>query len=957
MSDVEQRFHETWLGMLQPVEGLVVSVPVLVQAQCAERLLPDAQRRLLECASVGADGAPSCGNLGELLQALLGYSAEAIMREGMDRYALFVPEGSQVLRPTLALRAPSSLGPPIILVWQLPDGLDLDRPETETGGFHYPPTAKFDRLLRHAGVPIGLVTNGRAFRLLYAPSGEATGHLTFRLDEMLSAGGRPILDAFLMLLSAHRLFGVGPERSLPRILEDSRRWQARVSEQLADQVLEAAGLLLDGLQDAAGRDSESILNNAVLSSGDHVHRGILSALLRIVFLLYAEDSGLMPVEDRIYQSAFSVLTLFEELRAAAGAYPDSMANRFGAWGRLISVFRAVFLGVAHQDLVLPPRRGTLFDPHRFPFLEGWGPAGAAPIVDAEDRANVALPTVSDATVLAVLERLIVLDGQRISYRSLDVEQIGGVYESMLGYTVARLGGDGVCLRGPRQWVVLDEVVGIPAVRRARWLKDLGLSSSAAERLARDIQGARGTAATSDVLRAFAARGTDGQPLARRAGSLVIQPRGSADTSTAHYTPRSLCRPLVARTLEPLLKALGREPSSTQILSLKICDPAMGSGAFLVEACRFLAEHVLAAWQREGHVIPLASESHDPLVLARRVVAQRCLYGVDRNADAVELAKLSLWLVTLARELPFTFVDHALRHGDSIVGLDVDQIASFHWKAGTADPVIAGELRASLAEALPIRTRIEDLAVADAPDVQAEKQRLLWDAEDAIERLRTVADLVLAAYFRGNTNAEREHLLAGYRQVAVAWLRDEVPLPAEVVDARAELRRSIPAFHWMLEMPEVFDAGRLDPLEPSEQHKLARMDAFAGNMPFIGGRRIATVHGERYAQWLCDDFESSGEVDYVTYFFLRANELLGRTGTIGFIATNSISQGDTRRVGLRRLLSDGLVIYDAQNKLPWPGDSGVLVAPIVLAKGTNRDVIGSPHLNGMAVSTINSRLRS
>jgi hypothetical protein len=136
-----------------------------------------------------------------------------------------------------------------------------------------------------------------------------------------------------------------------------------------------------------------------------------------------------------------------------------------------------------------------------------------------------------------------------------------------------------------------------------------------------------------------------------------------------------------------------------------------------------------------------------------------------------------------------------------------------------------------------------------------------------------------------------------------------------------------------------------------------MDAFAGNMPFIGGRRIATVHGERYAQWLCDAFESSGEVDYVTYFFLRANQLLGRAGTMGFIATSSIAQGDTRRMGLQRLLAEGLVIYDAQSKVPWPGDAGVMVAPVLLAKGASRDVVGPPRMNGVAVPTINSRLRT
>ena len=185
MGDVDQRFHESWLGMLQPSEGLVVSVPVLEQAQCAERLVPDAQGRLLELCSPGADGAPFCCHIEELLRALLGYPAEAIVHEALDTYALFSPEGPQVLRPTLALRDPSGPASPLSLIWQLPEGLDLDRPEVETGGFHYPPTAKFDRLLRHAGVPIGLLTNGRAFRLLYALAGEATGYLTFRLDEML----------------------------------------------------------------------------------------------------------------------------------------------------------------------------------------------------------------------------------------------------------------------------------------------------------------------------------------------------------------------------------------------------------------------------------------------------------------------------------------------------------------------------------------------------------------------------------------------------------------------------------------------------------------------------------------------------------------------------------------------------------------------------------------------------
>src|SRR2546428_2598389 len=107
--------------------------------------------------------------------------------------------------------------------------------------------------------------------------------------------------------------------------------------------------------------------------------------------------------------------------------------------------------------------------------------------------------------------------------------------------------------------------------------------------------------------------------------------------------------------------MGEAPQSEMLLNLKVCDPAMGSGAFLVEACRFLADQVVAAWTREGRA-PAANE--DVVMHARRLVAQRCLYGVDKNQFAVSLAKLSVWLVTVGTEHPSSVVDHALQHRPS-----------------------------------------------------------------------------------------------------------------------------------------------------------------------------------------------------------------------------------------------------------------------------------------------------
>lgn len=156
MSGIDERFHEEWLGMVQPVEGLVVSIPVLVEAQCLSRQAPEMQQRLTElCPAVDGTGERAFQDVGPFLAAMLDWTPDLCATDGLPE--LYVPEGQQTLRPTLALRGPEG---PLVLVWDLgPDcvGLPLDKPETKTGPWEYPPAAKFDRLLRHARVPIGLL--------------------------------------------------------------------------------------------------------------------------------------------------------------------------------------------------------------------------------------------------------------------------------------------------------------------------------------------------------------------------------------------------------------------------------------------------------------------------------------------------------------------------------------------------------------------------------------------------------------------------------------------------------------------------------------------------------------------------------------------------------------------------------------------------------------------------------
>jgi hypothetical protein len=976
VTDPEVRFHQEWLGLIQPSEGLVVSIPVLVDAQCMARQAPAVQQRLLDlCPTVDSEEEErAIRDLGTFLEEILGLTQDLFdAGEALPAdLSLYVPEGRQTLRPTLALRkrdaAPPAESPGlaeaetpasragagyVMLVLDLPDGLPLDKPETATGPWDYPPAAKFDRLLRHVRVPIGLVTNRRELRLIYAPHGESSGSLTFRLDDMAAVGGRPILDAFVMLLSVRRFFSVAREHQLPSLLADSRRRQANVTNELADQVFQALEMLLRGFEAAAERDGSNLLDQAATAENDHLYGGLLTVLLRLVVLLYAEDKGLLPVEHPLYQQHLSVFGLFEQLQGDAGLHPDSMARRFGAWDRLIALFRAVYRGVRHADLHLPPRRGELFDPDAYPFLEGWSSGGSAP-VDDERRAAVRVPSIDDGTVYEVLGKLVFLEGQRLSYSSLDVEQIGSVYERLMGYHVQRVYQPAVCLRPDRVWLTAEEALATPPSRRAKTLQEAtGLAKAQAEKLAAAVQAAADPEGVLAALETIKVRNTT----RARPGQLVIQPGEERRRTSSHYTPKSLTAPIVRRTLEPLLAAMGPEPPSELILSLRICDPAMGSGAFLVETCRFLADQLVAAWTREGRAELVASPHEDVNLHARRLVAQTCLYGVDKNRLAVGLAKLSLWLETMARDLPFTFLDHALRWGDSLVGLTFKQIQGFHWHPTAQVDFATDELTVALEEAIVERRRIQELAADPSPEAQKEKEWLLHDAEDALARVRLIADLIVGAFFAAENDRDRKKELGRRLQMVTEWLkaggRDR---PPELIDLQEKIRARIPVFHWMIEFPEVFYAERPDPLDEGRLNGAAWMDAFVGNPPYSGKNQTIQSGGIGYLEWLQIIHPGShGNSDYSAHFFRRTAFLIGKHGIIGFLATNTIAQGDTRNSGLQWLVNDGWKIYSASKNLSWLGDAGVTVVVVHLANGRLADRTEVSFLEGLPVNSINSKI--
>ncbi|MDV3001114.1 MAG: hypothetical protein N5P05_002720 [Chroococcopsis gigantea SAG 12.99] len=941
-NDPEIRLHKEWLGFLQPV-GLVVSPPALSAAQAVvNRNVVELQQTLAIVARrepVPGDSKETFGidDFPAFAINVLGWQPEDLVASP-EELAIALPDYNEVLTPTYAVPDPN--GAWMMLVQVLPDGTELDNAgaeDSKSTGWHASPQSKFERLLKETKVHTGLLCNGTELRLVYAPLGESSGHLTFPVQAMCEVSGRLILGAMEMLLSADRLFNVPSDRRLSAILEKSRKYQNDVSIKLAEQVLEALWDLLRGFQIADATSKSSLVTDIATTAPQHIYGGLITILLRLVFLLYAEDRGLMS-QDAVYTRYYSVSGLYERLREDAGNYSDTMDQRYGAWAWLLSLFRLVYDGGGHADLYLPARHGQLFDPDEYPFLEGRPQS-----TEYQTGESLEPPRISDGVIHRVLQGLLVLDGERLSYRSLDVEQIGSVYEAIMGYEVERASSPAIGVwskpKGSKSSVTVvvsvEEVLRTKAGERAKYLKDVAGCEITGKSLT-ELKDAR---TLEDVVAALGRKISPKTPSLMPVGSLYLQPGEERRRSGSHYTPRALTEPIVKETLRPILSALGENPTPEQILELKVCDLAMGSGAFLVESCRQLAEKLVEAWNKQN-VLPEIPIDEEPLLYARRLVAQRCLYGVDKNPFAVNLAKLSLWLATLAKAHPFTFLDHALKWGDSLVGLTSEQIKTFNWQEDKTykDPHLP-LFSLSMEKTKFYRDGIHKLD----EDNYAAKRVFYENIETELEDIRLKGELLIASFFAKDKDKARKDERDNF------WLKfyNRQKNQEDDLDVRricAELRygeKPVPAFNWEIEFPEVFN--RENP----------GFDAIVGNPPFLGGKRTSTNYGDEYLSWLLEtNPESHGNTDIVAFFFRRAFILLRRGGTLGLIATNTIAQGDTRTTGLRFICNNGGTIYNAQKRLQWPGLAAVVVSIINLYKG---EYLGIKTLEGRTVNKISAFL--
>ncbi|MDA8045299.1 MAG: hypothetical protein M0Z30_08695 [Actinomycetota bacterium] len=993
-----------WMDLLQTT-GPWLTVPVV------ERILPDGPARVptpvrhrLRAAVLQAladNGASRQRVVEDVLADALDWAGHLRLSAQIpDSLAEPVPEHTAVVRPSLAFYAEppdqddgemadvaddtgsvveddgdtdregpgdpgsaTAVGPWRLLGMLSPWGthplarVDLD-------GWAASPVERLATLLRARDVPVGLVTDGRWWTVVWAPRGATVATATW--DAGLWSEEPETLDGFVALLERARFLAVPAPDTLPALFRESLDRQEEITEGLGRQVRDAVELLVTTL-DTLDKETGRTLLAAV--TDDELYDGAVTVMMRLVFLLFAEERRLLPSDDGTYLDAYSVGRLVDKLEDRAALTGEAaLEYSTSAWHRLLAVSRAVHQGIAHEDLRLPAYGGGLFDPDRYPWLEGR---------TVNEPPNVSPPRVDDRTVLRMLRAVQFVDigGQRrrLTFRSLDVEQIGYVYEGLLELEVRTAESPMVLLARPAggkrpkapgevtiaDWSeALDELTpaeqttwltdrtGWSAARATRTL-DATLEPPDRNRLGAACDGDHSLADLLTPLYGALRPRPDGRPAILDTGGRYLAASLRRAATGTHYTARSLAEDIAGNAIEPLVyrpgpletsdRAAWRLRPSSEILALRVADIAMGSGAFLVAACRYLADRLLEAWDAEGRtdaqraVLARAGRSHasdaevEPVLLdARRLVTEHCLYGTDINPLAVEMAKLSLWLITMDRQRPFGFLDDRLRCGDSLLGLvAVDQLEYLHLDPSGNHQLhsTTPRIRPLLASAADIRRRITAQSVVSARDVE-HKASLLAEAEALTADLATIADAVTATGLVAAGRNTRDQALA------FALLADRVDtavthgnLSNLRREADTDLQRGRPAgttprrtLQWPLAFPEVF-ADNPDP----------GFDAIIGNPPFLGGSKISGHLGADYRQWLqvWDARNVKGNADLVASFVLRSERLLSRRGQLGCIAVNTLVQGDTLEVGLLRLSERGITIRRGRASHKWPSRSANL----------------------------------
>mgnify|MGYP001328625884 CR=1 FL=1 len=906
-----------------------------------------------------------------------------------DVFGYHLGEGGDGFHPLYLSAEDEAAGrPPLLLAYV---GRFDEDPDARRGG-KAPPTERLATALAQARADLryGLLVTGERIRLIRRRGdGPRGAYLELDIPGCLEAEDRESLAAALRLFGAEA-FAPAEDGSLPidAVERESREHAERVSEDLKRAVFQTAERLVQALLDAREGAGD------VIESRD----AALICLYRLLFILYAEARDARLLQNPVYRESYSLDALVREVSAAA---EPPAANRYGLWDRVLALFaihREGLPGIEGLEPI-PARGGELFDP-------------TTPVGRILEEVRLPDRTVSELLLdLATTAPRRGVGKERVSFRELDIEQLGAVYEGLLEYeprvadrTTIEVRVQGrtyalppaelvrlvrekdLRLEGPVELVAGTEAEALhpEAAEDADLAEELVEENEAAGEAPAEEQTSVRKGARARLLRRF-------EP-----GDFHFVPGPGRKGSGSFYTPLPLVQDLVRHALGPLVE--GR--TAAEIERLRILDPACGSAHFLVEAMRFLGRALHRAYVEEyGGKSPPAfrgewdadwgasdDEARDSEARAwcKRRVAERCLFGVDLNPTAVQLAQVSLWIESLAGDRPLSYFAHHVRCGNSILGTWLERLGEpplpqlrSRGPRGISE-IFADPVKEAIRKAAELRELIDRAADAGAVEADTLEEYRFKDhqrrqAEEVLAAARLLFDLRSASAFVPDIWAEWQQLcsLADDTRRLRAYVegRPWWPRAAEVI-ARERF------FHWELEFPEVFlgSGGRgfdavlgnppWDKIKPDRKEFYGRHDVLI--RAFVGGeldRRIeelnATVPGlerdsaayeervkttadclkkggdYRYQDWEVDGKTTGGDPDAFKFFVERAWQLVREGGRVGFVVPSGIynNEGCTglRHLLLRQAQVERFYAFENRRKI-FPIDSRYKFVSLVFRKG-------------------------
>ncbi len=767
----------------------------------------------------------------------------------------------------------SSAGSEKLRVWTTSFNEDLDSPAKRGRAYRFSHLRIAQRVLLTTGERMGILTNGVELRLLISDPARLDSQIIVSLDPGWKRH-REIPDSFLLLLALGCPQGVN---ALPEIVDKARLQQARVTKELRVQAREAVERFIQEVIDhPENRDWFNTHPDRSALAKNLWHEGLIT-VYRLLFILKLESS-----DDPARSFSFASMSLWRNSFSpsmALSAYARDVLERGLETGRLLesglrNLFRMFERGLQCTELVVKPLGGKLFGPEATPILteRAWGERAVAWLLDR---------------LLWTPKKRGSETRERVHYGSLDVEDLGRVYEALLELDPG-ISTDSMCrLRRQKLEVVVPFAQG-EKYRPARPVdQDLaeGLETEDDETEPDEEEESNGRAKKTKVL------WIEEIPPRR----FYLRVGLGRKSSGSYYTPHSFVRFLVQETLGPQVEERSpqNDPNPLELLKLRVLDPAMGSGHFLVEACRFLGEKLYEAcrscdekaleaereaesaktdekraaafeagqsWRQRIIDVPdpddelaktefapresrdealelvtgyLPSKSLSPGVstaraqaICRRLVAVHCLYGVDKNPLAVELAKLALWLESHAEGMPLTFLDHRLVIGDSLTGPFWDKLLFRPGKPDTPledlfSQGIYAKLQKVLNQALSLVRRLETSVGSDLAEVQ-EKEAVKAQLDQALLPFRIAAAAWAGGVMLGTDNCDDRSyadLLRTIgdtgrlpealesdplrRQIARGLGLDDVPDDRGVFRKAATSPQCVPALSYDLTFPEVF----------------------------------------------------------------------------------------------------------------------------------------------------------